>query len=129
MLTIKGSRFRHDGDGRKLADAELEVWTHERSTDMLRVSSTLITFKAKSIYDKKCGNNETIKDTFIANNNWVVKFMSRNNLSQRRKSAIAQKDWSHLTGKLAGYVMHVRGLTVKGNYLPYAVIGMNQTAV
>ena len=129
MLTIKGSRFRHDGDGRKLADAELEVWTHERSTDMLRVSSTLITFKAKSIYDKKCGNNETIKDTFIANNNWVVKFMSRNNLSQRRKSAIAQKDWSHLTGKLAGYVMHVRGLTVKGNYLPYTVIGMNQTAV
>ena len=55
--------------------------------------------------------------------------MSRNNLSQRRKSAIAQKDWSHLTGKLVGYVMHVRELTVKGNYLPYAVIGMNQTAV
>ena len=106
LLPMKGSRFRIDGGGRKLTDVELEVWIYERCTNMLRVSRKLIMFKAKSIYDEKYGNNEAIKNAFIASNSWYVKFMSRNNLSLRTKSA-AQKDWSHLTGKLVGYVMLV----------------------
>ena len=50
---------------------------------------------------------EAINDVFIPSNSWLVKFMTGNNLSLRRKITIAQKDPSHLTGKLVGYVIHV----------------------
>ena len=86
-------------------------------------------FKAKAIYDEKCGNNEALKDGFIASNGWLVKFMHRNNLSLRRRTTVAQKDPSHLTGKLVGYVMHVRRLMMKENYPPSCVIAMDETAV
>ena len=48
---------------------------------MQRVSRKLIMFKAKSIYDKKCGDNEELKAWFITSNGWLTKFMKRNNLS------------------------------------------------
>ena len=35
---------------------------------MLRFSRKLIKFKAKSIYDKKCGDNEELKAGFVASN-------------------------------------------------------------
>ena len=74
---------------------------------MLQVPRKLIMFKAKSTYDEKCGNNEAMKDAFIASNGCLVKFMSCNNLSLRKKTTIAQKDPFHLTGKLVGYIIHV----------------------
>ena len=76
-------------------------------------------FKIKSIYDEKCGNKKAMKDTF----------MSCNNLLRQRKTTIAQKDPSHLTGKFVGYVMHVRRLTMKENYPPNCVIPMDEAAV
>ena len=133
LLPLRGKRCRLDGGGRKVTDVELEEevlnWIHERRANMLRVSRKLIMFKAKAIYDEKCGNNEALKDGFIASNGWLVKFMHRNNLSLRRRTTVAQKDPSHLTGKLVGYVMHVRRLTMKENYPPSCVIAMDETAV
>ena len=120
---MKGSRCRLYGGGRKLAYVELKErllsYIHERLANLLRFSRTLIMFKIKSIYDEKCGNKKAMKDTF----------MSCNNLLRQRKTTIAQKDPSHVTGKFVGYVMHVRRLTMKENYSPNCVIPMDEAAV
>ena len=62
----------------------------QRRSNMLRVSRKLTMFKAKYIYDEKCGDNEELKAGFVASNGWLTKFMERNNLSMRRRT-IAQR--------------------------------------
>ena len=67
----KEKRFRLDGGGRKLTDVELEEvlsWIQQQRLNMLCVSKKLIIFKAKSIYDEKCGDNEELKAGFVASN-------------------------------------------------------------
>ena len=83
---------------------------------MIRVSRKLVMFKAKSIYDEKCGNSKAMKNASMASNGWLVKFMSCNNRLLQRKTLAAQNDLSHFTGKLVGYLMHVPRLAMKGNY-------------
>ena len=73
--------------------------------------------------------NEAMNDDLIPSSGWLVKFMSRNNLLLRRMTTIAQKEPSHLTDKLVGYVIHVQRLTMKGNYPPNYVIALDETAV
>ena len=73
--------------------------------------------------------NEAMNDDLIPSSGWLVKLMSRNNLLLRRMTTIAQKDPSHLTDKLVGYVIHVQRLTMKGNYPPNYVIALDKTAV
>ena len=73
--------------------------------------------------------NEAMNDDLIPSSGWLVKLMSRNNLLLRRMTTIAQKDPSHLTDKLVGYVIHVQRLTMKGNYPPNYVIALDETAV
>ena len=79
-------------------------------------------FKTKSIYDKKCCNNEELKAGFVASNGWLTEFMKRSNLSMRRRTTVAQKDLSHLTTKLVKYLMYVRRLSMKTNFLPDCII-------
>ena len=69
-------------------------------------------------------NVQTTK-LYITSNGWLVKFMSCNNLLLQRKSTIAQKDLSYVTGKLVGNVVHIQRPTMKGNYLPNCVIAMD----
>ena len=88
-----------------------------------------ITFKAKSTYDEKCGNNEELKAGFVASNGWLMKFMKWNNLPMQRRTTIVQKDPSHLTTKLVKYVMHVRRLSMKTNFSPDCIIAMDETTV
>ena len=84
LLAMKGGRCRSNIGGQKLTNIELEKqvlsWIHERRTNMLQVPRKLFMFKAKSTYGEKCGNNEAMKDAFIASNGCLVKFMSCNNL-------------------------------------------------
>ena len=91
---MNGKRFRVDGGGQKLTDVELEEevlsWIQQRRWNMLRASRKLIIFKAKSIYNEKCGDNEELKAGFIASNGWLMKFMKWNSLSMRRRKTIAQ---------------------------------------
>ena len=58
-------RSRLDGGGQKLTYIELEEegqsWIQQRRSNILRVSRKLIMFKAQSIYDEICGNNEELK--------------------------------------------------------------------
>ena len=70
-----------------------------------------------------------MKDGFIATNGWLVKFMRRNNLSLRRRTAVAQKDPSYLIGKFVGYTMHMRRLTMKEKFPPSCIIAMDEIAV
>ena len=70
---------------------------------MVYVFGKLTIFKAESIYDVKCGKKETMKDALIAYNHWLVKLMSCNNLLLGRQQQ--QKDLSHVTGNLVGYLM------------------------
>ena len=62
---------------------------------------------------------------YITSNGWLVKHMSCNNLWLQRKSTIAQKDLSYVTGKLVGNVVHIQKPTMKGDYLPNCVIAMD----
>ena len=88
VASMKEKLFRLDGGGRKLTDSELEEevlnWIHERRSNMLRVSQKLIMFKAKSIFDENCWDDELLKKSFVASNGWLEKFMKRNHLSLRR---------------------------------------------
>ena len=130
VTSMKGKRFRVDG--RKLTNVELEEvlsWIQQRRSNMLRVSGKLIMFKAKSIYNEKCGDNEELKAGLAASNGWLMKFMKRKNLSMRRRTTIVQKDPFHLTTKLVKYVMHVRRLSMKTNFSPDYIIAMGETAV
>ena len=88
VTSMKGKRFRLDGGGRKLTDVELEDvlrWMQQRHSNMIRVSRKLIMFKAKSIYDEKCGDDVELKPGFAASNGWLTKFMKRNNLQRNNK--------------------------------------------
>ena len=91
---MKGKRFRVEGRGRKLTDNELEDevlnWIHRLRENMLCVSRKCIMFKAKAIFHEKCGDDEALKESFVASDGWLVKFMKRNHLSLRRR-AIAQR--------------------------------------
>ena len=133
VLKMKGKRFRVESGGRKLTDNGLEDevlnWIHQRRENMLHVSRKLIMFKAKAIFDEKCGNGEALKESFAASNGWLVKFMKRNHLSLRRRTTITQKDPSHLVSKLVGYEMHVRRLSINCNYAPGSIIAMDETGV
>ena len=68
LLRMKGSRCRIDGGEQKIilwikvTDTELDTRT------MFQVSRKLIVFKAKSIYDEKYENKETMKDAITASN-------------------------------------------------------------
>lgn len=68
FLRMKGSRCRIDGGEQKIilwikvTDTELDTRT------MFQVSRKLIVFKAKSIYDEKYENKETMKDAITASN-------------------------------------------------------------
>ena len=44
---------------------------------MLRVSRKLIMFKAKSIYDEKCDDNEELKAGFVTSNGWIMIFTEK----------------------------------------------------
>ena len=120
-------------DGHKLTDNKLEDevlnWIHRRRENMLRVSRKLLMCKAKAIFDEKCGEDEALKESFVASNGWLVKFMKRNHLSLRRRTTIAQKDPSHIVSKLFGYVMHMRRLSINCNYARGSIIAMDDTAV
>ena len=112
ILVTKPKRSRVDGGGRKLTDACLEEdilqWLHGRHSRMLTISRKLIIFKAKSLYDEKCGEDNPLKDGFVVSRGWLEKFMKRNNLSCRHKTSIAQKDPVELINKLVSYVVHMR---------------------
>ena len=70
--SVSGSRFKLDGGGRRLTDVELEGevlnWIQKRRSYILGFSIKLIMFKAKYIYNEKCGNNEELKAGFVAKN-------------------------------------------------------------
>ena len=87
IVAAKDKRQRLDGGGRKVTDQQLEEellkWIFERRNNMLRVSRKLIMFKAKSRFDEMCGENEPLKDSFVASRGWLQKFMKRNHLSCR----------------------------------------------
>ena len=92
---MKEKRFRLDGGGRKLTDVEQEEevlsWIQKRPSNMLHVSRKPIMFKARPIYDEKCGDNEQLKAGFVASNGWLMKFTKRNKTSTRRRTTIAQR--------------------------------------
>ena len=132
--SMRGKRFIVDGGERNLTDVELEEeevlsWIRQRSSSILRVSKKLVMFKAKYIYDEKSGDSEELKAGFVASNGWLTKFMKRNNLSNRRRTTIAQNDPSHLTIKLVQHVAHVRRLSMKTKFSPDCIIAMDETAV
>ena len=87
IIKMKDKRHRLDGGGRKLTNEQLEdeifKWILKRRENMLRVSRKLIMIKAKSRFDEMCGEDSTLKDTFVASRGWLQKFMRRNSLSCR----------------------------------------------
>ena len=94
---------------------------------MLHVSRKMITWKTKSIFNRK-NNNPAIKDSFVASRGWCEKFMRRHRFSLRRKTTTAQKDSSYMVDRIAAYVMHVRRIQKQFNFHD-ADIAMDETPV
>ena len=85
-------------------------------------------FKAKAIFDEKCGDDEALKE--LCCQQWLVgKIHETQSLSLCRRTTIPQKEPSHLVSKLVAYVMHVRILSINCNYAPGSIIAMDETAV
>ena len=72
--------------------------------------------------DEKYGNNEELKAGSVASNDWLTKFMKRNNLSMQKRITIAQEDPSRLMTNLVKYVKHVRRLSMKANFSPDCIM-------
>ena len=81
----------------------------------------MIMYKAKALFDN--GNSgPSAQDAFVASRGWLQKFMQRNALSCRRRTAIAQKDPSHMIDKLVSYILHVRRLQHNENFNTHLLI-------
>ena len=82
----KSTRKRLDGGGRKPVIVEIEEklleWIHEKRSKMLHVSRKMIQIKAKAMFDDKT-DDPAVKETFLASNSWIQKFMKRHHLSCR----------------------------------------------
>ena len=72
--------------------------------------------------DEKYGNNEEWKAGSVASNDWLTKFMKRNNVSMQKRTTIEQEDPSPLMTKLVKYLMHVRRLSMKANFSPNCIM-------
>ena len=97
----------------------------------LRVSTKLIMKKAKNIYDD-LKNNSTepdIESEFKASTGWLRQFIKHTVFSQRRKTAVAQKDPERLIYKLVSFVLSVRRLKINFNYEPSNIIATEETPV
>ena len=70
---------------------------------MLRFSRKIIKFKAKSIYDKNCGDNEELKAGLLL----VIHETEQTFYVKTNNNSATTIDPSHLTTKLIKYVMHV----------------------
>ena len=80
-----------------------------------------MTAKIKQL-DEKYGNNEELKAGSVASNDWLTKFMKRNNVSMQKRTTIEQEDPSRLMTKLVKYVMHVQRLSMKANFSPDCIM-------
>ncbi|XP_057309355.1 uncharacterized protein LOC130647499 [Hydractinia symbiolongicarpus] len=81
------------------------------------------------MFDGTCGEDNELKDSFIASRGRFQKFMKRNHLSCRRRTTMAQKDPVQLINKLVAFVIHIRRLNMKGEFNPSNIIPMDETPV
>lgn len=129
----KDKRKRLDGAGRKLLSKSLEEqtldWIHERRSRRLRVSRKMIKKKATVIYRQLTEEGLTDGDQFVASEGWLVRFMKRNDLSNRRRTSVAQKDPTKLVEKIANYLLYTRRLVLKHGYSPADILAMDETPV
>ena len=73
---------------------------------MPHVSRKMITWKGKSIFNKK-NHGPAIKDSFVASRGWCEKFMRRHVFSLRRKTTTSQKDPSYMVDRIITYVKRI----------------------
>ena len=84
ITTTDPKKQKLAGGGRKLTDVDIEesllAWIYDRRSNALCVSSKMIMFKVKSMYDDM-NPDPAKKVAFTAKRGWLEKFMKRNGLS------------------------------------------------
>lgn len=127
-------RLKLSGGGRKIGYPELEdqlfSWFESERSAKRRVTRKSLYLKAKEIYNVlKREGGICEQDTFSFSNGWLDKFMARKNLSLRRKTTTCQKPPSQMADKVTNFIVFIRRLRIKYNYLPSSIIACDETAV
>ena len=65
----------------------------------------------------------------MASQGWLEKFLTRNGLSLRRRTTMAQKDPDKLTEKLVSFVDYVGKAVASKGILEKDIIAMDETTV
>lgn len=123
-----GKKKRISG-GKKLNSDELEnellEWILETREKSLRVSRKMIKKKAIELFPG-CTDSRNIN--FRASNGWLDKFLKRNNLSQRRRTTLAQKDPSDMNKKIATFIAYNSMIRKKYKISDNNIIAMDETS-
>ena len=82
--------------------------------------------KAEEVY-LQC--EDTTRNTFKASRGWLDKFMTRHELSVRRRTTVAQKSPHDMIEKMVSFVRFMEKARVRISATPAEIIAMDETAV
>lgn len=129
LLLADQGRARVAGGGRKKLSEELEErlseWIYSMRDEHKRVSRNMIKKKALEIYPSVSNGGKM----FVASTGWLQRFLERNDLSLRRRTAVPQEDPNLLTQKLVWFIDYVGKTVSSKKILVRDIIVMDETAV
>ena len=119
----KSKSKRLKGGGRKAQDEDMEELLFEWITVLrsrnLRVSRAMIMCQAKTLSDE---------ESFQASTGWLNGFITRKGLSLRKKTTVCQNSPSACIEKLVDFIMHVRRLRIRHQFMNDSIYAMDETA-
>ncbi|XP_037617888.1 uncharacterized protein LOC119483644 [Sebastes umbrosus] len=129
LLMADRGRARVAGGGRKKVSEELEErlseWIYSTRDERSRVSRNMIKKKALEIYPSVSDGGKM----FVASTGWLQRFLERNDLSLRRRTAVPKVDPTVLIEKLVGFIDYVGKTVSSKQILERDIIAMDETAV
>jgi hypothetical protein len=129
-VTKDKKRKRLEGGGRKVTsedmDRQLVQWIFSMRNRQLRVSRKMIRRKASELFGD-C--EDATRNIFKASRGWLDKFMSRNELSVRRRTTIAQKNPNDMIQKMVSFINFMERARERLKATASEIIAMDETAV
>lgn len=128
LLQVPRNKRRLGRCGRRPLNDEigelLYQWIVERRSARHRVTRRMVMAEARRLHSTRPdGNSE-----FMASSGWLRRFMKRK-ISMRRRTTIAQRIPSELSGRVSGFITRIRHLRVAHAYSARCIAAMDETGV